>query len=143
MPYRKRPRKDGRPVPGRGLHLPRKQRFQPTLSTTSGTTVRSQYEKRCVAYFEANQIQYQYEPVLLLEGRQYRPDFFLPEYNLFVEICGYNHMPHYRDRIAQKKQVYDKYRIRVLFLHYAGKGSLEKLLHKELSRFPTSDLSDL
>ena len=142
MPYRKRPRKDGRPLPERGLHLPRKQRFQPVLSTPSGTKVRSQYEKRCVAYFEANQIQYQYEPLLLLGGRQYRPDFFLPEYNLFVEICGYNHMPHYRDRIAEKKQIYNKHQIRALFLHYTGKGSLEKLIQKELSRFTRSNLTN-
>jgi hypothetical protein len=141
MSYRKRIRKDGRPVPGRGLRLPRKQRFQRELPTASDIRVRSQYEKHCVAYFESNRIQYHYEPVLLLGGRQYRPDFFLPEYNLFVEICGYGHMPYYRDRVVQKKQIYNKYQIPVLFLHYNGKGSLEKLLYEELKWFSRCNIT--
>ncbi|MDH3938005.1 MAG: hypothetical protein OEV68_11790, partial [candidate division Zixibacteria bacterium] len=91
--------KTGKPAPARGVRLPRQRRFEAILPTESGVTVRSKYERRCADFFTKHHIQFQYEPLILLAGRQFRPDFFLPEHDLFVEICGYGHMPHYRDRV--------------------------------------------
>ena len=105
------------------------------MSTPAGTSVRSRYEKKAVEYFQKENIEFIYEPLLLLDGKQYRPDFFLPEFDLFVEICGYGHMPHYRDRTAFKKQLYRKHQLKVLFIHYNGRGSLEKIIAKELADY--------
>lgn len=119
----------------RGIRVPRKRRFEPVLETESGIKVRSQYEKRCADYLFRNKIEFQYEPLMLLGGRQFRPDFFLPEYNLFLEICGYDHMPFYRDRTAHKRRLYHKQGLRSVFLHFEGKVSLEAEIQSELSRF--------
>jgi hypothetical protein len=78
--------------------------------------VRSRLERACVAFLEEQGIRYQYEPLLLLAGRQYRPDFFLPDYGLFLEICGYTHMPFYCDRLLEKEAVYRKQGLKVAFL---------------------------
>jgi len=72
---------------------------------------------------------------MLLGGRKYRPDFFLPEYNLFVEICGYGHQPFYRDLVRQKKQIYQKHELATVFIAYNGRGSLENLIKKALEPY--------
>ena len=102
------------------------------LPTSGGIRVRSRYEQVCVEFFDNHQIQFIYEPLLLLEGQQYRPDFFLPDFGLFVEICGYIHMPFYNDRVAKKQALYDKHHIKSLFITYNGRGSLAELLTRRL-----------
>ncbi len=131
---RKRLKKDGKHAYPSGLKLARRRKFEAVIPAGSAK-VRSKYEKRTAEYLEANRIKYQYEPLILLENRQYRPDFYLPDYNLFLEICGYGHMPFYSDRIAQKEKIYEKNRLKAIFIHYRGKGSLEKLIKVELEKF--------
>ncbi len=135
MLNRRRHKKSGKYSPLRGIRVPRKRRFEPVLATESGVKVRSQYEKRCADYLFSNKIEFLYEPLMLLGGRQFRPDFFLPEYNLFLEICGYDHMPFYRDHTAHKQQIYGKQELRSVFLHYKGKSSLETKIRTELVKF--------
>ena len=135
MLKRRRHKKSGKYSPLRGIRVPRKRRFEPVLATESGVKVRSQYEKRCADYLFRNRIEFQYEPLILLGGRQFRPDFFLPEYNLFLEICGYDHMPFYRDHTAHKQQIYGKRELRSVFLHYEGKSSLETKIRTDLVKF--------
>ncbi|MBN1211370.1 MAG: hypothetical protein JXA92_02225 [candidate division Zixibacteria bacterium] len=122
-------------MPFRAVRARRPKLPRPTVSTAAGTAVRSRYEKKAVEYFRAENIEFLYEPLLLLDGKKYRPDFFLPAFDLFVEICGYGLMPHYRDRIAFKKQLYKKHDLRVIFITYNGRGSLEKLIEKELADY--------
>jgi len=135
MYKRKRLKKNGRHGQLRGTRLPRNRQFEPVIETDAGIKVRSNYEKKCAEYLNQNNIEFLYEPLMLLSGKQFRPDFYLPEYDLFVEICGYNHMPFYRDRIALKQQIYDKYKMSAVFIHYNSKGLLEKLLREKLETF--------
>lgn len=128
----KRFKKDGLHVAPPGVRVPRKRKFDTGIATRSGRPVRSKYEKRCADFFTEKEIEFIYEPLIILGGRQYRPDFFLPEYNLFVEICGYGHMPYYCDRTDRKEQIYRKAGLDAVFIHYNGKGSLEKILVTEL-----------
>jgi len=116
----------------KGAKLARGSKSTPAVETDSGLMVRSKYEKDCVSFFEENKIEFQYEPLILLSGRQFRPDFFLPQYNLFIELCGYTHMPFYRDRIEKKRQLYAHHNLNALFIVYSGKGSLPELLYREL-----------
>ena len=75
---------------------------------------------------------------MLLHCRQFRPDFFLPELNLFIEICGFTHMPYSRDRMKQKQALYEKCEIEVLFISIdkgeTFKGKLEEVL-KDKKKF--------
>jgi hypothetical protein len=125
-------RKNGRPGRISGVRLSHRKRFDPSLPAGTGMKVRSRYEKICVEYFESSGISFQYEPLLLLDGHQYRPDFFLNEYNLFIEICGFGHMPYYNDRVEHKRRLYAKHNLKALFIPYNGRGSLKGILKREL-----------
>lgn len=54
----------------------------------NGYRFRSRLEARWAVFFDAAHIEYRYEPegYGLSDGRAYLPDFFLPEFNIFVEI---------------------------------------------------------
>ena len=125
-------RKNGRPGRISGIRQSRSKRFEPSLPAGNGMKVRSRYERVCVELLETSGISFQYEPLLLLDGHQYRPDFYLHEYNLFIEICGFGHMPYYNDRVELKRQLYAKHNLKALFIPYNGRGSLKALLKREL-----------
>ncbi len=130
----KRLKKSGKHAPLRGIRLPRTRKFEAVIETKSGLKVRSKYEQRCADYLFANEITFQYEPLMLLGGRQFRPDFYLPQFNLFIEICGYNHMPFYRDRTKHKIDQYSRHGLKAIFIYYNGKGSPEALIKDELAK---------
>jgi len=132
MPGRKIFKKDGRRVPLRGVKRTSRGLPQPSVRASSGRKVRSKLEARVAAWLDSRKITYQYEPLILLEGKQYRPDFFLPQFNLFLEICGFGHMPYYSDRVELKRQMYEKHGLRAIFIKYNGRGSLEKMLEGAL-----------
>lgn len=98
--------------------------------------MRSQLEKICVQYFEQHGIAYIYEPLLLLAGRQYRPDFFLPDYDLFLEICGYTHMPFYVDRMVEKRRQYAAAGLKAEFLVARRSAELLAQLNGLLAQRP-------
>lgn len=76
-----------------------------------------------------------YEPLLLLSGKQYRPDFYLPELSLFIEICGFTHMPFYRDRIELKQKVYAAQGLRCAFIMARSEKSLKEQLVAVLEQY--------
>jgi len=80
-------------------------------------------------------INFVYEPLLLLSGKQYRPDFYLPEFSLFIEICGFTHMPFYRDRIDLKQKVYAAKGLRCAFIVSRSVKSLREQLAAVLDQF--------
>jgi DNA helicase-4 len=135
-------KKTGKPKPmrPRGIKLTRQRKFQPVLPTKSGVTVRSKSEIKCADFLHKHNIRFQYEPLILLDNRKFRPDFYLPDYNLFIEICGYDHMPHYRNRVDEKKRIYEKYNLNAVFIHYCGRGSLEEMLRLEFHKFGVDKL---
>lgn len=108
-------KKTGKPL-RRGENAVQARASSHPVSTSVGRAVRSRPERVCVNFFTKNNIEFVYEPWLLLCGRKYRPDFFIPSKNLFIEICGYTHMPDYRERMEEKRQVYASQGLNVLFL---------------------------
>ncbi len=120
-------RKTGVPLQ-QGRRSPRKRFGSGTVATSTGRPVRSKHEKMCAEYLAANGVEFIYEPLLLLSGRQFRPDFYLPKLGIFIEICGYTHMPFYRDRMEEKRRVYAAQGLTVHFIEpRAGKSLKEQL----------------
>ncbi len=56
-----------------------------------GHYVRSTWERGVADYLYLNEIEYEYEKHLfdLGEGLRFRPDFYLPKYDVWVEVKGY------------------------------------------------------
>lgn len=133
---KKWPRADGLPKEYR-LRRPKltSPKFKATVKTENNLMVRSIFEKKAIAFFEKNQIKYRYEPLMLLGGKQYRPDFFLPEMNLYLELGGMNHLVYYRDRQEYKKQIYKKYGLNALFVNCQKISEVELALREALEEF--------
>lgn len=108
---------------------------KPSLSTSSGIMVRSQFEKKAISFFEENNIKFRYEPLMLLDGKQYRPDFYLTELNLFVELCGMNHMVYYKNRQEFKKQIYQKNNLKAIFINCSNISEVIPRLKEALKDF--------
>ncbi len=125
-------KKDGRPGPTAGVRYHRPKIKPPHLTAGDRVQVRSRYEKECVEFFEERSINYKYEPLILLAGKQYRPDFYLPDRDLFIEICGFTHMPFYIDRVEQKRQLYTRHGLKAIFIVHNGRGSLKDKLRRAL-----------
>ncbi|MFH2056550.1 MAG: hypothetical protein ABIJ61_11375 [bacterium] len=104
-------------APPRGVRLERQEKNATRYETSAGFKVRSKLEQHCADFLFAQGIELQYEPLLLLAGKQYRPDFFLPKHELFIEICGYRHMPYYTDRQEEKRRLYERHHLKVLFIN--------------------------
>ena len=53
-----------------------------------GVLYRSRLEARWAIFFDACKLEYVYEPecFILKDGKKYTPDFYLPKYDLYVEI---------------------------------------------------------
>jgi len=54
----------------------------------NGIKFRSRLEARWAVLFDALYLEYNYEPecFVLSDGSKYTPDFFIPKYNLYIEI---------------------------------------------------------
>jgi hypothetical protein len=68
----------------------RNQQYDSRQTTLSGETVKSFGEKTLADYFFKSSIRYQYEhPAWAKGGRRIsRPDFYLPDYDVYVEYWG-------------------------------------------------------
>ena len=55
------------------------------FTTLDGTKVRSKSEQFIADWFYRHSIKYEYEPLLNIKDFSFRPDFFIPEANLYIE----------------------------------------------------------
>jgi hypothetical protein len=60
-----------------------------TIETKSGTLVQSDGERLIVEWLAANDIAFRYdERIRIVEGYAIRPDFYLPEFDIYIEYWG-------------------------------------------------------
>ena len=55
------------------------------FTTLDGTRVRSKSEQYIADWFYRHSIKYEYEPILKVKDFDFRPDFYIPEANLYIE----------------------------------------------------------
>ena len=102
--------------------------------TLSGIKVRSSHEERIANFLYNNNIEFIYEYKLLAGNRTFYPDFFLPEYNIFIEFFGWLHIPSYAKRTEDKIKSYSKHGIKCIYLYLKGSADLENILRNELKK---------
>lgn len=66
----------------KGINLPKDGKF---FTSLDGTKVRSKSEQFIADWFYRHSIKYDYEPLLNVKDFDFRPDFFIPEANLYIE----------------------------------------------------------
>ncbi len=65
-----------------GNYLPKDGKY---FTTLDGTKVRSKSEQYIADWFYRHSIKYEYEPLLNVKDFNFRPDFYIPDANLYIE----------------------------------------------------------
>lgn len=103
--------------------------------TTDGTAVQSMGEKRIAEWLAAQKIAYIYdERFRIAEGDLIRPDFYLPEFDIYIEYWGMD-TPEYNERHEHKLHLYQRASKKLISLSPHDLPSLESTLALKLSRY--------
>jgi DNA-directed RNA polymerase subunit RPC12/RpoP len=109
-----------------------------TIETRSGTLVQSDGERIISDYLHANGISFRYdERIRLIEGFAIRPDFYLPEYDVYIEYWGMDTLD-YKIGMMKKQKLYRQEGKKLISLYFKDKGRLTEILEDKLTGFMTS-----
>lgn len=105
------------------------------LRTVDEVAVQSKGEKRIGDWLAKNAIAYEYDERMIIAGdTRIRPDFYLPEFDLYIEYWGMN-TPEYVDNMKKKQFLYKREGKKLISLSYRDFDNLEELLQLKLSRY--------
>lgn len=103
------------------------------MRTVDEVAVQSRGEKRIGDWLSAHRIAYRYdERMMVAGGVRIRPDFYLPEYDLYIEYWGMN-TPEYMESRRRKMILYQREKKKLISLSYRDDAQLESLLEEKLS----------
>jgi len=112
---------------------------QKTIRTTDGTLVQSDGERRIAEWLAAHHITFRYDDRLrIVEGRQIRPDFYLPEYDVYIEYWGMDTLD-YKIGMLIKQQMYQHAGKKLISLYPKDKPHIDALLTEKLLRLSPTD----
>jgi uncharacterized membrane protein (DUF2068 family) len=108
---------------------------QKKIATLDGTLVQSDGEKRIAEWLAAHRIAYRYDARLrIIEGFQIRPDFYLPEYDVFIEYWGMD-TPRYKAGMFLKQDLYMHTGKKLISIYPKDKDRLDAVLGAKLESF--------
>lgn len=103
--------------------------------TEDGTAVQSNGEKRIADFLSARRIAYVYDERYRIAGDvRIRPDFYLPEFDLYIEYWGMN-TPEYVANMQKKLFLYQRAGKKLISISYRDFDRLEAVLEEKLSRY--------
>ena len=104
-----------------------------TIRAKDGTLVQSDGERKIAEFLDRHGIEYRYdERVRIIDGYAIRPDFYLPEFDLYIEYWGMDTVD-YKIGMLKKLKLYQQQGKRVISLYREDKPHLEEVLKKKLS----------
>jgi hypothetical protein len=108
-----------------------------TIRTKDGTLVQSDGERRISEWLARHNIAYRYdERFRIIEGYAIRPDFYLPEFDLYIKYWGMD-TAEYKIGMLKKQQLYQQQGKKLLSLYFYEKDNLEQLLSNKLHKYLT------
>lgn len=108
------------------------------LRTVDEVAVQSRGERRIGNWLAAKGIAYRYdERMVVAGGLRIRPDFYLPEFDLYIEYWGMD-TPEYVANMRRKQVLYQREGKKLISLGYRDFDRLELLLEEKLSRYVPS-----
>jgi len=106
-----------------------------TITARAGTLVQSDGERLIANWLADHNIAYRYdERFRILSGHAIRPDFYLPELNVYIEYWGMD-TADYKIGMFKKQQLYQQEGKRVISLHPADKPRLDGVLRAKFALF--------
>lgn len=105
------------------------------LRVTDEVHVQSRGEKRIAAYLESKRIAYLYDENYRICGdKSIRPDFYLPEFDVYIEYWGMD-TDEYLRRKREKLFLYQRAHLKLVSLDESDLPALESVLEEKLSRY--------
>jgi hypothetical protein len=109
--------------------------LQKNIRAKDGTWVQSDGERLICEVLAAEQIRYRYdERFRILDGYAIRPDFYLPEFDVYIEYWGMN-TADYKIGMLKKQQLYQQQGKRLISLYPADKNQLRHMLLAKLTQY--------
>jgi len=106
-----------------------------TIRTNDGTLVQSDGERLIAEFLHARNIVFRYdERFRILDGYAIRPDFYLPELDVYIEYWGMD-TPDYKIGMLKKLKLYQQEGKRLISVHFSEKDRLIEVLADKLSRY--------
>jgi len=104
--------------------------------TRNGIFVRSKSEVLIANFLHDRRISFEYERPLVLGNTFLRPDFYLPDCQVYIEHLGlYDSNPEYRQDWKWKKSLFDTHKVKVVTLFEAEIPQLDSVLLRKLADF--------
>ena len=105
------------------------------IKAKDGTLVQSHGERIIAEFLSSNSIAFRYdERIRIIEGMAIRPDFYLPEFDVYIEYWGMDTLD-YKIGMLKKQKLYQQEGKKLISLYYYDKGNLEEILRQKLSRY--------
>lgn len=105
------------------------------IQTEDGTFVQSHGERLIAECLAAHAIKYRYdERIRIIEGYAVRPDFYLPEFDVYIEYWGMDTID-YKIGMLKKQKVYQMTGKKLLSLYPEDKQRLDQIMHEKLSKY--------
>lgn len=109
--------------------------LQKTIRAQDGALVQSDGERRIADYLNRHGFAYRYdERVRIIDGFAVRPDFYLPEFDVYIEYWGMDTID-YKIGMLKKLKLYQQEGKRVVSIYREDKPNIEELLDRKLSRY--------
>jgi hypothetical protein len=109
-----------------------------TIEARDGTLVQSQGERRIAEWLTAHGLSYRYDAKYRIIGEfQIRPDFYLPEVDLYVEYWGLD-TPQYKMSMYKKQTLYQQEGKRLVSVYPKDLPTLDHLLTSKFRLFGIS-----
>lgn len=109
--------------------------LQKKIRAKDGTWVQSHGERLICEVLDAGQIRYRYdERFRILDGYAIRPDFYLPEFDVYIEYWGMD-TADYKIGMLKKQQLYQQQGKRLISLYPSDKSQLRQVLLDKLAQY--------
>lgn len=109
-------------------------KFPPGIRASDGHMVRSRAEAMIDAWLYENRIVHAYERLVRVEQKMYC-DFYLPEFDLYIEFWGMESNPKYKARKEVKLETYRKNGLNLIEIKDAHIDNLDDYLMSQLVKF--------
>jgi hypothetical protein len=114
--------------------------LQKTIQAADGTVVQSDGERIIAEELAALSIVFRYDNRFrIVKGYAIRPDFYLPEFDLYVEYWGMEDNLDYRIGMLEKQKLYQQAGKKLVSLYAREKPRLREALREKLSRYVRLD----
>ncbi len=106
-----------------------------TIPTNDGTLVQSDGERIIANFLARHDIAYRYdERMQIIDGYAIRPDFYLPEFDLYIEYWGMD-TAKYKIGMLKKQDLYQQQGKRLISISFKDKPRVAEVLEQKLKRY--------